>query len=323
MQIIDFFKLIRYKNLLIIILTQYLMRWCVIFTFIDPIVKVLDPAKTNLLFSEGLFALLVLSTVCIAAAGYAINDYFDVRVDTENHPDTVLVGTKISRRMAMTINNIFNFIGVALGFYISYKIGLFNLGFLFAIISGGLWFYSALYKRQLIIGNLIIALFAGLVPLLTVIFEIPSLNKVITPDRPPVETTIVSVLFLYIAGYSAFAFLTTLAREILKDIEDLKGDNLVGRRTIPVVFGIKSSKVIVITLLTIILILLGIIYYYYFRDYISLTYLLVTIALPTIYLIYKLIKANEKGQYHYISTGIKGIMLAGLVFSVLLRFIIE
>jgi 4-hydroxybenzoate polyprenyltransferase len=274
-------------------------------------------------FSEGLFALLVLSTVCIAAAGYAINDYFDVRVDTENHPDSVIVGTKISRRMAMAYNNILNFIGVALGFWISYKIGLFKLGFLFALISGGLWFYSALYKRQLIIGNLIVAIFAGLVPLLTVIYEIPLLNKVITPDRPPVETTVVSVLFLYIAGYSAFAFLTTLAREILKDIEDLKGDDLVGRRTIPVEWGVKTSKAIVISLLAIILILLAIIYSYYFRDYISLIYLSISIAIPTLFLIFKLIKANEKKQYHFISTGIKGIMLAGLVFSVLLRFIIE
>jgi 4-hydroxybenzoate polyprenyltransferase len=105
MKIIDFLKLIRYKNLSIIILTQYLMRWCVIDPFLSTI-------NHNMQFSEGLFALLVLSTVCIAAAGYAINDYFDVRVDTENHPDSVIVGTKISRRMAMAYNNILNFITI-------------------------------------------------------------------------------------------------------------------------------------------------------------------------------------------------------------------
>ncbi len=315
MKIIDFFKLIRYKNLSIIILTQYLMRWCVINSFLNII-------HIDMQFSEGLFALLVLSTTCIAAAGYAINDYFDVRVDTENHPDSVIVGTKISRRMAMAYNNILNFIGVALGFWISYKIGLFKLGFLFALISGGLWFYSALYKRQLIIGNLIVAIFAGLVPLLTVIYEIPLLNKVITPDRPPTDAPIVSVLFLYIAGYSAFAFLTTLAREILKDIEDLKGDDLVGRRTIPVVWGINAAKSIVISLLIIILTLLLLIYFYKFNDILALIYLSITIIIPIFYYIFKLIKAKEKGQYHYISTGIKGIMLAGLAYSILLRFFI-
>ena len=252
MQILDFLKLIRYKNLLIIVITQYLMRWCVIAPFLNTI-------NQEMQFSEGLFALLVLSTVLIAAAGYAINDYFDVKTDFANHPESVIVGTKISRRWAMTYNNIFNFIGVAIGFWISYKIELINLGFLFLFVSGGLWFYSALYKKQLIIGNLIVALFAALVPLLTVIYEIPLLNKVITPNRPPVEATVVSIMFLYITGYSVFAFFTTLAREILKDIEDIEGDDISGRQTIPVTWGIKTSKSIVISILSIILILLSII----------------------------------------------------------------
>jgi len=316
MQTLDFLKLIRYKNLVIIIITQYLMRWCVIAPFLNVI-------NYEMQFSEGLFALLVLATVCIAAAGYAINDYFDIRVDMTNHPDSVVVGTRISRRWAMTINNVLNFIGVALGFWISHKIGLLTLGFLFVLVSGGLWFYSALYKRQLIIGNLIVALFAGLVPLLTVIYEIPLLNKIITPDRPPVEATAASVIFMYVAGYSVFAFLTTLAREILKDIEDLEGDNIAGRQTIPVTWGIKTSKAIVVSLLVLIIALLTIVYVYSFKDFTSFIYLSVFIVLPTLFLIFKLIKASKKGQYHYISTGIKGIMLAGLFFSILLWFIIK
>ncbi len=312
----DFLKLIRYKNLLIIILTQYLMRWCVIAPFLHTI-------NQEMQFTEGLFALLVLATVCIAAAGYTINDYFDVKTDFANHPESVIVGTKISRRWAMTYNNIFNFIGVAIGFWISYKIGLWNLGFLFLFVSGGLWFYSALYKKQLIIGNIIVALFAALVPLLTVIYEIPLLNKVITPNRPPIETTVVSIMFLYIAGYSVFAFLTTLAREILKDIEDLEGDDIAGRQTIPVTWGIKISKSIIISLLIIIIILLSVIYIYFFQDITSLIYISIFIVIPIAFLIIKLIKANQKSEFNYISNGLKGIMLLGLLFSLLLWFIIE
>ena len=324
MQILDFLKLIRYKNLLIIVITQYLMRWCVIAPFLNTI-------NQEMQFSEGLFALLVLSTVLIAAAGYAINDYFDVKTDFANHPESVIVGTKISRRWAMTYNNIFNFIGVAIGFWISYKIELINLGFLFLFVSGGLWFYSALYKKQLIIGNLIVALFAALVPLLTVIYEIPLLNKVITPLS--YDTFVISIMFLFITGYSVFAFLTTLAREIIKDIEDLEGDNEAGRQTIPVTWGIKVSKFIIISILAIIIILLSFISLHFFKDitlkdftllkvFISLFYIFFFIIVPLIYLTIKLTNANNKSQYHFISNGLKGVMLLGLLFSTLLWFII-
>jgi len=314
MQILDFLKLIRYKNLLIIVITQYLMRWCVIAPFLNTI-------NQEMQFSEGLFALLVLSTVLIAAAGYAINDYFDVKTDFANHPESVIVGTKISRRWAMTYNNIFNFIGVAIGFWISYKIELINLGFLFLFVSGGLWFYSALYKKQLIIGNLIVALFAALVPLLTVIYEIPLLNKVITPLS--YDPFVISIMFLFITGYSVFAFLTTLAREILKDIEDIEGDDISGRQTIPVTWGIKTSKSIVISILSIILILLSIIYINFFQDFTTLIYIMLFIFTPIIFLVIKLLKANKKADFHFISTGLKGVMLLGLLFSVLLWFVIE
>jgi 4-hydroxybenzoate polyprenyltransferase len=316
MKIIDFFKLIRYKNLLIIILTQYLMRWFVIYPFLQTV-------NYDLQFSEFNFFLLVMATVCIAAAGYAINDYFDIKVDMENHPESVIVGNQIPRRTAMTINNVLNFIGVLFGFWISYKIGLYQLGFLFVLVSGGLWFYSALYKKQLIIGNLIVALFAALVPILTIVYEVPLLNKIITPDRPPIETTVVSTTVLFVAGYALFAFLTTFAREIIKDIEDIEGDKLNERKTIPAYWGIKASKGIIIALMVIIILALTFIYLKYFQDITSLFYIIIFIVLPTIYLIIKLLKAQLKPDYHFISKGLKGIMLAGLLFSILLMFIIE
>jgi 4-hydroxybenzoate polyprenyltransferase len=179
-----------------------------------------------------------------------------------------------------------------------------------------------LYKRQLVIGNIIVALFAAFVPLLTVIYEIPLLNKDITPTRPPAEATLVSVMFMFVAGYAVFAFLTTLAREILKDIEDIEGDRLSERRTIPVVWGIKTAKIIIIALLGIVIATLGFIYINYFTDYVSLIYISICIVLPVVYVIIKIIKADSKPHYRHISIGMKGIMLAGLLFSVLLWFIL-
>jgi 4-hydroxybenzoate polyprenyltransferase len=312
---LDYLKLVRYKNLLIIILTQYLMRWCVIYPFERSV-------NLSLQFSEFNFFLLVLSTVFIAAAGYAINDYFDIKVDLENHPNTVVVGTKISRVKAMSINNILNLVGVVIGFWISWSIGLWKLGFVFIFTTGILWFYSALYKRQLIIGNIIVALFASLVPLLTVIFEIPMLNKILNPTVPPSQYSMVSVVFIFIAGYSVFAFLTTLAREILKDIEDISGDSLNFRKTIPVIWGILYAKIIVVIILIIVVIALALIYFRFFNDNISVIYILIFIVFPIFYIIYKTIKATQKSDYRNISFAMKIVMLFGLMFSVLLHFIL-
>ena len=165
-----YLKLIRYQNLLIIAVTQYLMRWSIIY----PILKV---NNFHLQFSEFNFFLLVLSTIFLAAAGYVINDYFDRKTDLLNRPDTVIVGTVIKRRVAMILHIVINIIGIGLGFYILLSIGIYKLGFIYIIIAGILWYYSTSYKRHFLIGNIIVALLTALVPLMVVLYEIPLLNK--------------------------------------------------------------------------------------------------------------------------------------------------
>ena len=110
------------------------------------------------------FILLVAATVFITAGGYVINDYFDIKTDLINK-GKVIVGTKIPRRQAMMWHNIFNIAGVSIGFYISWKAGYLWLGTLFLIVSGLLYFYSASYKRQFLIGNIIVAILTAMVPL--------------------------------------------------------------------------------------------------------------------------------------------------------------
>ena len=94
---INFFRLIRYKNLIIIILTQYMMRWSII----KPILEVYE---FKLQFSELNFFFLVMATVFITAAGYVINDYFDAKTDLVNRPDTVIVGRLLHRRWAILLH---------------------------------------------------------------------------------------------------------------------------------------------------------------------------------------------------------------------------
>ncbi len=125
------------------------------------------------------FILLVAATVFITAGGYVINDYFDIKTDLINK-GKVIVGTKIPRRQAMMWHTIFNIAGVLAGFYLSYKEGYIWMGTMFLVVSGLLYFYSASYKRQFLIGNIIVAILTAMVPMLVVFYEWPALYKYYT-----------------------------------------------------------------------------------------------------------------------------------------------
>ena len=166
----NYLQLIRWPNLIIIIITMIAIRYGVEYPFL----------KFNgfeFQFSSIKFILLILSVVLIAAGGYAINDYFDRKIDLLNKPDKVVVGTHFDSRKAMTIHNLFTFIGLIIGLYLSYDIGYISFSFIFAIITGALWFYSTVYKRQLIVGNIIIALLTAVVPFMVLLYDLPPINK--------------------------------------------------------------------------------------------------------------------------------------------------
>src|SRR5664279_1443589 len=149
-----FLNLIRWQNLLMVILTMVLMRYAVLAPVISKIGVILikgsgEEIPMSLQFPWYDFILLVAATVFITAGGYVINDYFDIKTDLINK-GKVIVGTKIPRRKAMMWHSIFNIVGVAAGFYVSYKSGYIWLGSLFLLTSGLLYFYSASYKSCLL-----------------------------------------------------------------------------------------------------------------------------------------------------------------------------
>ncbi len=177
----SFLNLIRWQNLLIVALTMILMRYAVIAPVISKISVILQGGDgtgvpLTLKFPWYDFIILVIATVFITAGGYVINDYFDIKTDLINRGE-VIVGTKIPRRQAMMWHNILNIAGVAAGFYISWKAGYFWLGTFFLIVSGLLYFYSASYKRQFLIGNIIVSLLTAMVPMLVVLYEWPALYR--------------------------------------------------------------------------------------------------------------------------------------------------
>ncbi|MFN8241035.1 MAG: geranylgeranylglycerol-phosphate geranylgeranyltransferase [Bacteroidales bacterium] len=313
-----FLKLIRWQNLLIIALTMVLMRYAVISPILGKIgVKLYNIAGNQsvmtLIFPWYDFVILVLSTVLITAAGYVINDYFDIKTDLINR-GSVLVGTSIPRRKAMMLHNVLNIAGVLAGFYVSWKVGYLWLGIFFILVSGLLYFYSASYKRQFLIGNLIVALLTAMVPMMVVLFETPALYQYYAVNS--VALPKLGILFYWVGGFALFAFLTTLAREIIKDIEDFEGDVAYGRNTVPVVLGIITTKVIAVCLVAITIILLFVIWYFFVNDLITLIYVSAAIALPLSYVIYLTLSGKTKLQLHKASNVMKIAMLTGILYSV-------
>ncbi|MCK4638289.1 MAG: geranylgeranylglycerol-phosphate geranylgeranyltransferase, partial [Bacteroidales bacterium] len=237
-----YFKLLRVPNLIIIILTQYLIRFCVI-------KPVLQFHGVNLTFSELDFALLVFSTILIAVAGYIINDYFDIQIDAYNKPDKLIVGKKVSIGTAKLIYAILNGIAFIIGFYLAIKVNAFQLGFIFVMIAIMLWYYSAKYKRQIFWGNLVVAILSALVLLIVWIFEFFSLR--LSPIDFIDAYRSIKIINIIIWSYSLFAFMVTLIREMIKDIQDIEGDSKFGCRTLAVVFGIRATKYITTSLIII------------------------------------------------------------------------
>jgi 4-hydroxybenzoate polyprenyltransferase len=317
----EFLSLIRWKNLLIVILTMVLMRYAVIQPLIGKIGVVMlegsgEEIPMVLKFPWYHFLLLVAATVFITAGGYVINDYFDIKTDLINR-GKVIVGTKIPRRQAMMWHTLLNIVGVAIGFYISWKAGYFWMGTLFLIVSGLLYFYSASYKRQFLIGNIIVALLTAMVPLLVVLYEWPALYRFYTANA--FEVTNLNFIFYWVGGFSLFAFLTTLTREIIKDVEDFEGDMAYGRNTVPVVMGVTPAKVVAISLIIITTGLLYLVWHFFIDDLITLIYLSVFIVLPLLYVIYQLVASQNKKQIHSASNILKIAMLTGILYSLLVK----
>ena len=265
------------------------------------------------------FVLLVLATLFLTAGGYVINDYFDVKTDLINK-GKVIVGTRIPRQLAMMWHNIFNIAGVSIGFYISWKAGYIWLGTMFLVVSGLLYFYSASYKRQFLIGNVVVATLVAMVPMLVVIYEWPALYRYYTLNATTLPEF--NFIFYWVGGFAVFAFLTTLAREIIKDIEDFEGDLAFGRNTVPVVIGILPAKIVSISLVIITIVLLYLTWYLFLNDIITLIYLSVAIILPLAYVIFKVVISNNRKQLHNASSIMKAVMLTGILYSLVVKAIL-
>lgn len=305
---IAFLKLIRIQNLLIIAFTQYVVRWCIVF----PIIQV-SSRYYQLQLTELQFFLLVLSTVMIAAAGYIINDYFDVKIDKVNKPERMVIDKGVKRRVAIGAHTVINVLAILIALYVAYSIGSTRLAVIHFVCAGGLWFYSTTFKRQFLIGNLVIALFTAFVPLIAVVYEMIPIYRAYLPVE---ENLSFMPVWKYTLAVSFFAFITTLLREIIKDIEDVDGDREFGCQTMPIVIGIRATKnvAMLIAFLTIVCLVFIQVEFVKLDDTISLVYFIVALQLPFLFLIYKIRTAQDKAQFRFAGNFSKFIMLMGIIY---------
>lgn len=311
--IVAFFRLIRSLNLLFIVLTQILFQYCIVIpahrsTGIAPILNDL------------LFILLVIASVFIAAAGYIINDYFDLNIDRINKPEKLVVEKIIKRRWTIIWHIVLSISGIAISTYVSWKthhdiwLGVANTG---SVVL--LWFYSTTFKKKLLSGNLIISLLTAWVVLVLVFIE---MNRGLASAQDPVLRKSISFIFKMGILYGSFAFIISLIREVIKDIEDMAGDSKYGCRTMPIVWGVRVSKVFMATWLIVLMAAIAIlqIYVVSYGWWASISYTVVFILLPLGLVFQQLIKATTTSDFHKLSGMVKWVMMTGILSILFFRF---
>ena len=280
--VLAFLKLIRTFNLIILAFTQYMCRYFIIGKGTVSLYEIATDWK---------FFLLVLCTVFVAAAGYIINDYYDVKIDLINKPKRVVLGKVLHRRIALVSHFILNTLACLFAFFLGWKI--FTIIVLTTML---MWFYANQLKRTALIGNLLISVLTGL--------------------------SVYMPVFLFGTGqktlllYAFFAFFISLIREIIKDMEDMKGDEEFGCKTLPIIWGIRKTKIVMYAVSFLFVSSISMILIH--TELTIQLYFLIFPAPLFFWLLIKLSKADTSTQFLKLSFLCKCIMVAGVISMALI-----
>lgn len=306
-----YLQLLRVGNLTFVAILLYVMeKWVA--------TPLLQLEQFGELMPWWILTLLIVSVIGIAAGGYVINDYFDVKIDRINRPDNLVVTRIISRDAAMNLFYGLTAVGVIAGTVVAWWAHSWTLLFTYVVIPGLLWFYSASYKRMFLVGNLVVAFASAIVPLLVAIANADYLHHLY--QNALAYSPIVGELYVWTGGFAIFAFLLTWVREIVKDIEDIEGDREMECRTLPIVWGDKVAKIIATLLLMAIAILIVYMLFAvlpFSHEWKSLPtrYVVFGLIVPILCSIVLLWAANNRTEYHRVQTIIKFAMFMGMLFS--------
>ncbi|WP_083219872.1 geranylgeranylglycerol-phosphate geranylgeranyltransferase [Flavobacterium anhuiense] len=303
-----FLKLIRYKNLLMLAFMQLLFRYAF-----------LKQQEVPLALSDWQYGLLILSTVLLAAAGYVINNIYDVGTDSINKPNNVVVGKGITETAAYNIYIGLNISGVAIGFILSNIIMRPTFASLFILIASLLYFYATTLKQIMILGNFVVALLLAVSVLIIGVFDL-------FPATTAENQAQMASLFSILIDYALFAFMINFIREIVKDIEDVNGDYNMGMNTLPVAIGVSRAAKIALGFAIIAFILSGLYCNTYFMQnklYIAVFYAFATVLAPLLYFIVKIFSAKSQKDFHHLSSILKLILFFGILSILVIAFNIK
>ena len=327
----NWLRLIRWKNLLIVFLTQLLVWYCLIFNSENP-GRLVDGntfrSLKTLNQNEAILCFLIISfsTVCIAAAGYIINDYFDIKIDIINRPGKVVLENTIQFRKAIMAHSILNGVALIGSGIVSVRAHHLEWVAVQVVSTLLLWFYSTHFKKQFISGNLVVSFLTALSIIVLVIYAPVLHTNWITwedgTDSRPFELANALIPPVYVCySYAFFAFMLTWMREIVKDMEDFKGDAEQGCMTMPIKMGLQFSAYFtrligVVTLL----ILAYLSWYLYCHSFAVLgVYTFVCIIAPLVAWCWFVGRKTDKEHYSAASKYLKFIMLSG-IFSILIYY---
>lgn len=306
-----YLQLLRVGNLTFVAILLYVMeKWVA--------TPLLQLEQFGELMPWWVLTLLIVSVVGIAAGGYVINDYFDVKIDRINRPDNLVVTRIISRDTAMHLFYGLTAVGVIAGTVVAWWAHSWTLLFTYVVIPGLLWFYSASYKRMFLIGNLVVAFASAIVPLLVAIANADYLHHLY--QNALAYSPIVGELYVWTGGFAAFAFLLTWVREIVKDIEDIEGDREMECRTLPIVWGEKWTKIIVTALVVGIMALIAYIGWAVLPfpaawNTFTCRYLVFGLLVPLLCVLVLLWFAKSPREFRTVQQVLKFVMFMGVLFS--------
>ncbi|MEE1069910.1 MAG: geranylgeranylglycerol-phosphate geranylgeranyltransferase [Paludibacteraceae bacterium] len=307
-----------------------LVRWSNLF-FLGALIYVMEkwvvvPILDDVAFGEQLpwyiLLLIAAATILIAAGGYVINDYFDIKIDRINRPDQLIVTQYISKENAMRLSIGLSGVGMVCGLVAAWLLRSSTIAILFAIIPGLLWFYSSSYKRLLIVGNVTIALLSALSPMMIAIANVAQLQLKYSTILP--YTTLEHDIYAWVGGFSLFAFLLTWIREIVKDLQDQMGDRELECHSMPIVWGNIVTKIVVTALIVLTTVLIGWFWYsilpfdHSWKSF-STRYIVLAIIIPLWGALWLLWAAKIPSDYRTCQQVLKLTMFLGMLYSFVLR----
>lgn len=282
---VSILQLIRWPNLIFVVLAQVLFYGCVL--------PVTSGPEQDL--SGVLFAWLVAASICIPAAGYIINDLYDVEIDRVNKPHRVFIGDRVSKPLAWGMYGFLNVAGLVFSLIVSAKLQNWWIAGLNTVAIGLLWMYSFRLKKKLLSGNFVVSALTAWSILII-----------------PVAAGLTEFLLFHGLLYSSFAFILSLVREVVKDLEDMPGDATAGCETLPLLFGTRMAKLFAVVWL-IVLVLLVLLVQIQIAWWPVIFYAAATVQLPLMYCMNKLTRAQTPQQYHRLSSLLKWVMLMGIL----------